>query len=85
MFTWLALKGMLPEFLKDENKMFEDNKIYAALVLTHVGNYNSFLTTIIVKTLIIMPSAWLVTNAQMQVRLDPYTGESLEEHRVFFS
>lgn len=78
------MRDWLPEFWLNPDKKTEDQKILIALIMSHCINYNTFLVTMIINPILTLVAGWLSLKYQTTLRLDPYTGESLENNQEYF-
>lgn len=81
--TWpnLSFRDQVPEFMIEPDRRTDEETILVTLIIFHTMNYNRFLTTVILIPIMIFPSYYAQTYAQLTMWYDPYTndGKTLEE------
>jgi hypothetical protein len=58
--------------LINNHKSTEDIKILFTFTMCHCSNYNTFVQTVVLNLIILIPSVYYMAQAQLSIRYDPY-------------
>jgi hypothetical protein len=59
-------------YLINKRKSTEDIKILFTFTMCHCANYNTFVMTVVINLIILIPSIYYMAQAQLSIRYDPY-------------